>query len=156
MAADIDEFVQTLKTRLDGPRVAKALKMLKKDGFRLFHDIQEDSVEGVVKSQGDPTLVYACRIDADGTIMCCTQNMNACGGLRGKACKHILVLLIGLSRAGELNVTHADKWVEASLANRPKLDKDRMGDVFLRYQGAEAGDIDWRPTETVPEDFYAY
>ena len=30
-----------------------------------------------------------------------------------------------------------------------------MGAVLFKYKGAEAGEIDWRPTETVPEDYYA-
>ena len=30
-----------------------------------------------------------------------------------------------------------------------------MAATFLKYKGAEAGEIDWRPTESVPEDFYA-
>jgi len=31
-----------------------------------------------------------------------------------------------------------------------------MSQTFLKYKGAEAGEIDWRPTETVPEDYYAF
>ena len=31
-----------------------------------------------------------------------------------------------------------------------------LKDVFLRYKAAEAGEIDWRPTETIPEDFYTF
>ena len=27
--------------------------------------------------------------------------------------------------------------------------------TFVRYKGAEAGELDWRPTETIPEDFCA-
>ena len=30
-----------------------------------------------------------------------------------------------------------------------------MSAIFLRYKGAEAGEIDWRPTETIPEDYYS-
>jgi hypothetical protein len=30
-----------------------------------------------------------------------------------------------------------------------------MTPTLLRYKGAEAGEIDRRPTETIPEDFYA-
>ena len=39
---------------------------------------------------------------ADGTYACCTQNLNPCGGLRGKLCKHLLVLIIGMTRGGEI------------------------------------------------------
>jgi hypothetical protein len=27
--------------------------------------------------------------------------------------------------------------------------------TFLKFKGAEAGEVDWRPTETIPEDFYS-
>jgi hypothetical protein len=30
-----------------------------------------------------------------------------------------------------------------------------MGEIFIKYKGAEAGEVDWRPTETMPEDYYA-
>ena len=43
-----------------------------------------------------------------------------------------------------------------SKAHKPNLDKDVMSEAILRYKGAEAGEIDWRPTETVPEDYYAF
>jgi hypothetical protein len=33
--------------------------------------------------------------------------------------------------------------------------REQVSDTLLRYKGAEAGEIDWRPTETIPEDFYA-
>jgi hypothetical protein len=33
--------------------------------------------------------------------------------------------------------------------------QNHIAGSFLKYQGAQAGEIDWRPTETVPEDFYA-
>jgi hypothetical protein len=31
-----------------------------------------------------------------------------------------------------------------------------LSDTLLMYRGAEAGEIDWRPTETIPEDYFAY
>jgi hypothetical protein len=42
-----------------------------------------------------------------------------------------------------------------SRKQKPTLDKDMMRDVLLRYKGHELGEIDWRPTETIPEDYYA-
>jgi hypothetical protein len=45
--------------------------------------------------------------------------------------------------------------VRASRLHRPALDAEKMAATLLRYKGAEAGEIDWRPTETVPEDYYA-
>lgn len=36
-----------------------------------------------------------------------------------------------------------------------KTVQNHIADSFLKYKGAQAGEIDWRPTETIPEDFYA-
>jgi hypothetical protein len=129
--------------------------MLQAERFQLFNDVTADSLAGVVKSQTDPDLVYACRIDGEGHYSCCTQNLNVCGGLRGSVCKHLLVLIIGLVKAGKLDAATIDGWVAKTGAAKPELDKEKMGEIFVRYKGAEAGEIDWRPTETVPEDYYA-
>jgi len=152
---DLDTFMQRLKKGLDASRLDKALKMLKKDSFQLFVDITEDNLTGVVKSQTDPDLVYSCRLTAQGNFGCCTQNLNVCGGLRGSLCKHLLVLVVGMANAGDVDADTLDDWVQRSLLHKPALDKDAMSAILLKYKGADAGEIDWRPTETVPEDFYA-
>ncbi|MCI0357643.1 MAG: hypothetical protein L0211_04045, partial [Planctomycetaceae bacterium] len=128
---------------------------LKADTFKLFAEVTPDHVIGVIKSQTDPDLVYSCRLGSNGVFACCTQNLNICGGLRGAICKHLLVLLVGLSKAGQLDPATADAWIAASASQKPILDKDVMSEAFLRYKGAEAGEVDWRPTETIPEDYYA-
>ncbi len=155
VSGDVKGLVTTLSSKLDAARLAKATSMLKADRFQLFADVSAVDVVGVVKSQTDSSLFYACRLASDGSFCCCTQNLNACGGLRGALCKHLLVLILGLSKAGKLDVTTATAWSLASTTQKPALVKDRMGEVFLRYQGVEAGTVDWRPTETLPEDFYA-
>jgi hypothetical protein len=66
------------------------------------------------------------------------------------------VLVIGLSKNGQLDPTVMDDWVNNSKQKNPSLDKDRMSEILLKYKGAEAGEIDWRPTETVPEDFFSF
>lgn len=154
---DAASFLSALKTRvLQHARISAALSMLKKSGFQLYSDIADDALQGVIASQSDPDLIYACRIDANGAVSCCTQNLNICGGLRGEACKHLLTLLIGLVNAGQVDPTRVDAWLAAARGKKPVLDKDKLGDVFLRYHGAQSGEVDWRPTETVPEDFYAW
>ena len=110
---------------------------------------------GVVKSQTDKDLVYACRIGEDGNFCCCTQNLNICGGLKGSVCKHLLVLMIGLVKARKLSPRKVDRWIARSPGPQPKLDRETMTDIFIKYKGAEAGEIDWRPTETLPEDYYS-
>jgi uncharacterized protein YjbI with pentapeptide repeats len=152
---DVASFLKALEVRADKAKIDKATSMLKAEKFQLFNDITDDHMAGVVKSQSDPDLVYACRISSDGHFGCCTQNLNICGGLRGSVCKHLLVLIIGLVKAGKLDPGTIDGWIAQSGTRKPELDKEKMGEIFVRYKGAEAGEIDWRPTETVPEDYYA-
>lgn len=154
---DFDGFMKMIKEFYDSERVSKTVAMLKKEKFELFSEQDTSGVYGIVKSQTDPDLVYACKLGVDGTFNCCTQNLNSCGGLRGALCKHILVLVIGLVKSGTLNPSEAARRVLASNSHKPsKADKEAMTSVFFKYKGAESGEIDWRPTETTPEDFYSY
>jgi hypothetical protein len=66
------------------------------------------------------------------------------------------VLIVGLVQAGELDPTTIDAWIAKTHNIKSELDKENMGAIFLKYKGAEAGEVDWRPTETVPEDYYAF
>ncbi len=152
---DIATFLKALELRADKAKIDKATKMLKAERFQLFNDVTETHLNGVVKSQTDADLVYACRIESGGGYACCTQNLNICGGLRGSICKHLLVLIIGLVKAGELDPSTIDRWIARTHDAKPELNKETMGEIFIRYKGAEAGEVDWRPTETVPEDYYA-
>jgi len=153
---DFDGLIKHLEKNFDKERLKKALSMLKKESFQLFSEVGDQFISGIVKSQSDANLVYGCRLLSDGSFSCCTQNLNACGGLRGALCKHILVLVIGLARNNDVTTTNAAHWVIASLVEKPKVDKDIMTELFLKYSGAESGEIDWRPTETIPEDYYAF
>jgi uncharacterized protein YjbI with pentapeptide repeats len=152
---DVDTFYKQLGYNVEAARLQKAAAMLKSERFQLYADVKDNALVGVVKSQSDADLVYSCRLTSSGEFSCCTQNLKPCGGLRGALCKHLLVLLVGLARSGRLDPATADAWVLASKTKKPAIDKDVMSETFLRYKGAEAGEIDWRPTETVPEDYYA-
>lgn len=154
-ATTLSSLVAQLEESLDSGRLEKARTMLKAERFQLFSDVGETEMVGVVKSQSDDSLFYSCRLTALGEYSCCTQNLNACGGLRGAPCKHLLVMILGLAQSGALDVTKASSWVSATRTRKPALDKDKAGATFLRYKSAQAGELDWRPTETVPEDFYA-
>jgi hypothetical protein len=156
-ALDFETFMTRLAAHAQPERLAKALAMLRADRFQLFAEVGEDALVGVVKSQTDPALVYSCRLTSAGEFACCTQNLKPCGGLRAALCKHLLVLIVGLAKADRLDRARVDRWVEASRTRRsPVLDPQVMSETFLRYKGAEAGQVDWRPTETIPEDYYAY
>ncbi len=152
---DIAQFMTLLEASVDKDRVKKATSMLKAERFRLFAQAVDDHLVGVVKSQSDPDLVYSCRLNKEGEYSCCTQNLNVCGGLRGALCKHLLVLIIGMTNGGELDPNVVNQWIMASRFKKPALDKDAMSETLLRYKGAEAGEVDWRPMETIPEDYYA-
>jgi hypothetical protein len=152
---DIATFMKRLEDSTDPARLSKALAMLKAERFQLFSQVTDDLVVGVVKSQTDPDLVYSCRLTSAGDFSCCTQNLHPCGGLRGALCKHLLVLIVGLTNGAQLDPNSIHNWVKASRKKKPVLDKDATSETFLRYKGAEAGEIDWRPTETIPEDYYA-
>lgn len=152
---DLPGFIRQLTAGTDPSRMAKVTKMLRAERFQLFSAVTDDHVTGVVKSQTDPGLVYACRLGTSGEFFCCTQNLMHCGGLRGALCKHILVLAIGLAQSGELDPARASAWATASKQHKPALDRDAATATFVRYKGAEAGEVDWRPTETIPEDYYA-
>jgi hypothetical protein len=45
--------------------------------------------------------------------------------------------------------------VELPNKSRVQFDSDKLSATFIKYKGAQAGELDWRPTETIPEDFYA-
>jgi hypothetical protein len=155
---NIDGFMARLVQAFDPKRIARTLDMLRTGRNQLFAEVEEARVFGVVRSQREPDLVYSCVLTDDGTYSCCTPNLMACMGLRGEPCKHLLVLLIGLSRAGKLDAATADRWVAAARGKEHTWSdalRDRLGDTLLKFKGADAGEIDWRPTETIPEDFYS-
>jgi hypothetical protein len=152
---EFDAFLAKLYDKVELARLEKAGSMLKAERFQLFADVKDDALVGVVRSQSNKDLVYSCRLASDGAFGCCTQNLRPCGGLRGALCKHLLVLVVGLAKAGQLDPATVDHWIDLSRSRKPAIDEEAMSATFLRFKGAEAGEIDWRPTETIPEDFYA-
>jgi hypothetical protein len=158
VAADVNGLMARLHAVIDPARMKRTLDMLKAGRNQLFAEVEPALVRGVVRSQKEQDLVYSCVLTEDGTYACCTPDVEPCMGLRGEPCKHILVLLIGLVRAGQLDPTTADRWATAAAARNHrwnKATKNHVSDTLLRYKGVQAGEIDWRPTETIPEDFYA-
>jgi hypothetical protein len=158
VATDINGLMARLHKVIDPGRMKRTLDMLQSGKNQLFAEVEPTLVRGVVRSQRAEDLVYSCVLTEDGTYACCTPDVEPCMGLRGEPCKHILVLVIGLARAGRLDPTTADKWVTAGAAKNHrwnKTTKNYVSDTLLKYKGVQAGEIDWRPTETIPEDFYS-
>jgi uncharacterized protein YjbI with pentapeptide repeats len=157
VAADINGLMVRLKGVIDAKRMKRTLDMLKAGKNQLFAEVEPTLVRGIVRSQKEADLVYSCVLTQDGIYACCTPDLSLCLGLWGEPCKHLLVLLIGLARAGELDPATIDRWVLAAAGKNHrwnKTTKNYVSDTLLKYKGVQAGEIDWRPTETIPEDFY--
>jgi hypothetical protein len=149
-------FVGNLYGVLDEAKIKRALKMLQGERFRLYAKVDAEALFGVVRSQTGVGTVYAPWLRADGRYGCSQPDLMSCMGLNGSPCKHLVVLLLGLTRASELDPARANQWLAATVRKRPSDDRELATSAFLQYKGAEAGEIDWRPTETIPEDFYAF
>lgn len=139
------------------PRIDKAIKMYKKEVNLLYIDKNDEFLKAVVKSQSHPDkLEYAVKISSKGRFFCGTQNLRPCGGLRGKICKHIILALIAVIKSEQGTIDDMIKWVEKTKAYTPFFDKHEATGIFLRYQNALEGVIEWRPVEILPEDFFAF
>jgi hypothetical protein len=157
---DWEDFLDRLPGVVDEGKLSKALAMLRAERFQLFAEVHPEHVSGVVRSQSSASRVYACRLASDGRYSCCTQNLIQCVVSRGSPCKHLLVLVVGLVKAGDLGTAAALDWLRGArqmgrTSDGCKPDKDVVTATFLKFKGVEAGEVDWRPTETIPEDFYA-
>jgi hypothetical protein len=159
VAVDVNGLMARLQQLIDPKRMKRTLDMLRSGKNELFAEVEPTLVRGIVRSQKEEKLVYSCVLIEDGTYACCTPDLALCLGLRGEPCKHILVLIIGLARAGRLDPATVDRWVVAACDRSNhrwnKTTKNHVSDTLLRYKGVQAGEVDWRPTETIPEDFYA-
>lgn len=151
----IESFGKRLEKIAESAKLEKALAMLQSESFRLFAEVTPERLVGIVQSQAHADRLYSCTLASSGAYGCCTADLQPCRGMRGTLCKHLLLLILGLARSGEIDPNVIDRWVRLSRGLKPVLAKELLADTFLRYKGAEAGTIDWRPTETTPEDFYA-
>src|SRR2546423_559355 len=150
--SDWEGFLERLPGIVDKGKLSKALAMLRAERFQLFAEVLPEFVSGVVRSQSSASRVYACRLATDGRYSCCTQNLIQCVVSRGSPCKHLLVLVIGLVKAGQLGTATALEWLQGArrMGLTPdgyKPDKDGATATFLKNKGAEAGEVDLRPNQ---------
>lgn len=157
------ELVVALPTLTDAPRIKRALDMLRREKMQLYSDVSEQHVAGIVRSQTGYSDFYSTRLSADGRYSCCDSGLDWCMGMNGAVCKHLLVLLMGLVQTHQLSPATAREWLAAARQGKRgrapaggENMRDLLADTVLRYKAAQAGELDWRPTETVPEDYYAY
>ena len=153
---DFASFLGNLYAVADERKVQRALKMLQKESFQIFSKANEERVVGVIQSQTGHGTVYSPWIKQQGQYGCSTPELDDCMGLQGSMCKHLLVLLLGLVRTGELDAEKTFQWIKTVGSKRPSSDEQYTAEAFLEYAGAQAGEVDWRPTETVPEDFHSF
>jgi BRCT domain type II-containing protein len=152
---DLSSFVNQLYGNVDPGKLGRALDMLRKDRFQLYTKLDADRLVGVVRSQSGSGSVYASWLTRDGRYGCSQPSLEDCMGLQGSTCKHLLVLVVGLARTGGMPMADALAWVRSAGTKGPGKDVELASETFIQYKGAEAGEVDWRPTETIPEDFYA-
>lgn len=156
--ADLPALVEWLTDFCDKPRLEKVSAMLKSTRHQLFCDSSDERCVGVIRSQRTTQIVYACQIASDGVFGCCDHELEPClGQLHNRPCKHLLVLLLGLQQAGRMSIPQIVQWLSNIKKNKrkPSNDQDLMAETLLKYRGAEAGTVDWRPLETIPEDYYS-
>jgi len=156
-AIDFQGLVMKLHSIAVGTRLSNSMKMLRDEQVHLYSDVNADRVSGIVHSQSGGG-VYSCTLGKDGEYGCCDQVLDKCWSSQGHTmCKHLLVLVLGLVRNGELEAPKAFNWIKEAQANRPiKEDSSELAKTIVRYKGMQQGELDWRPTETIPEDFLAY
>jgi hypothetical protein len=160
-AADVDlpNLFTWLGSVTDTPRMEKTKKMLQADSFKLFVEVDERELVGVVRSQREIDLFYSCHLKSDGHFCCVNQNLELCMGMNGYPCKHLMTLILGLATAKRLSPNTIRAWVGHAVTlparSRVSMDEELLSTTFIKYKGVQAGSLDWRPTETIPEDYYA-
>jgi len=152
---DFAGFISQLYGTVDEGKLGRALDMLRKDRFQLYTKLDDDRLLGVVQSQSGSGSVYASWLTSEGHYGCAQTSLEECMGLQGSVCKHLLVLVVGLARTQQLPLARALAWMRGAGAKGPRADVALCAETFIQYKGATAGELDWRPTETIPEDFYA-
>lgn len=148
--------LRTMGNVVDPKKIDRAISMLQKEAFELYTDVTADKVAGIVKSQTSARGYYAPWIAQDGQYACYDAGMSGCMGQQGGVCKHVLVLLLGLARNGSIELQQTIDWLTQARARKPSSNENESATMLLRYKGVETGEVDWRPTETVPEDFYLF
>ena len=154
-ALDFPSFLNQLYGHVDQGKLGRALDMLRSDRFKLFSHLEPAHLVGVVRSQSGSGSVYASWLTPEGKYGCSEPSLTDCMGLQGAVCKHLLVLVVGLVRTGQLPAEQALTWIRSAHRKGPSKNSQLCAETFVQYKGAEAGQLDWRPTETLPEDFYA-
>jgi len=150
---DFLTLVLRLRNVINANKITRAIEMLQEESYNLYTDVTDNEIAGVVQSQTGYGY-YAPWINKKGEYSCHDEGVASCMGLQGDICKHVLVLLFGLVQKGEIDPETVLQWASTARPKSPSQDEDKSALMLLRYKGVETGELDWRPTETMPEDFY--
>lgn len=119
----------------------------------LWAQVTEDGLRGVVPEAANATTFRACHLSSAGAHQCGTQNFTLCEDAAKGLCKHLVALLLDLAKTERLPLGDAARWARLSLAHEGQLDKNLLAAIFAQY--ADSTQSDYRPNETLPEDYYA-
>lgn len=158
VATDFNGLIPRLPAVIDPARMKHTLDMPKKDKHQLFSEIEPTMVRGIVRGQKEADLACSCMLNSDGIYSCTTPDVKKCMGLSDEPCEHMLVLVIGLARAGLFDPETADRWMLTAKTKGPRWSQavqNQFSDSLPKYKGVQAGEVDWRPNETISEDSYA-
>lgn len=150
---DFPALVLLLGKVTDPKKVDRAIKMLQEESFELYSNTSDEKIGGVVKSQTGYGF-YAPWINHKGQYNCFDEDLESCMGMGDSICKHSLLLLLGLAKKGELELQQVFRWVAKAELKKSSNNEDASAEMLLRYKGVQMGEVDWRPTEITPEDFY--
>lgn len=153
---DFTELLVRLHDQVDRMRLVDAVNLVNDDYFQLLTEQDASGLIGVVKSKVHSERVAACRLTANGNFCCCNRNLSICSEMRGSMCKHILALILGATWNRAIDTTTMTRWIVASRFEKPKVDQKIMTAVFLRFASVKNEDVDWRPAELIPEDYYVF
>jgi len=119
----------------------------------LWAEADADRAHAVVPAAVGATTFLACRITSAGRFQCATPDLTPCPDAADGVCRHVVCLVLSLVQRERLSAEDAARWLQRSLAHDVGLDRDALGEIFARY--AETIQADYRPNETLPEDYYA-
>jgi uncharacterized protein YjbI with pentapeptide repeats len=151
--ADFNALVTTLTGLFGFARWRDLTSLFNAGLVPLWSEGNPDGMRGVVPEAAKSTAFRACHLTSSGGHQCGTQNFALCDEGRTGVCKHLMVLLLDLARRERIPLGNAVAWARLSLAHDGALDRTALAAIFAAY--AESTQSDYRPNETLPEDYYA-
>jgi uncharacterized protein YjbI with pentapeptide repeats len=151
-ANDLDLLQQQIAQDLGSPE-ADVLFILAEHGYGvLATEVQPWRVSGVVIEPGNSDRLYCCRLTSAGNFVCGTDKLVLCGRRRRGYCGHLALLLLTLVQRDQLDPQTAIDWLHRRYSPQPRPDRQTLAAILDRFTPTPP---DYRPTETLPEDYYA-